>query len=407
MSKSAPARIVIVGGGSGGITVAARLALANRAGADRPSPGTPLQIQLVEPSDKHYYQPLWTLVGAGIFPREESERNEADLIPPGVDWVRDSVETFEPEHNRIRLRSGATLGYDFLVVSPGMQIFWDRIPGLSESLGRGGVCSNYDYQTVGSTWEAIRNFSGGTAVFTQPAGAIKCGGAPQKICYLADAYFRQSGVRDRSEIVFATATANIFAVEKYARALERVVQRKSITARFGHELIELRPDRREAVFRQTAEPREVIIRYDMIHVTPPMGSPRFVANSPLADADGWVEVHKHTLQHTRYPNVFSLGDASSLPTSKTGAAIRKQAPVLVDNLLACLAGGPLLGHYNGYTSCPLVTDYDRLILAEFDYDKQPVETFPFDQSQERLSMFLLKKYALPNLYWHGMLRGRA
>ena len=112
------------------------------------------------------------------------------------------------------------------------------------------------------------------------------------------------------------------------------------------------------------------------------------------------------LQHVRFANVFALGDASSLPTSRTGAAIRKQAPVLVDNLLALRAGAPLAARYDGYASCPLVTGYGRLILAEFDYEGRPVESFPFDQSQERYSMYALKAYALPEMYWNGMLRGR-
>jgi sulfide:quinone oxidoreductase len=144
----------------------------------------------------------------------------------------------------------------------------------------------------------------------------------------------------------------------------------------------------------------------MIHVTPPMSAPDFLKQSALANADGWVEVDKAALQHVRFPNVFSLGDASSLPTSKTGAAIRKQAPVLVRNLLALKRGRPFPARYDGYTACPLVTGYGRLIMAEFDYDLTPQETFPFDQSRERRSMYLLKAYGLPPMYWRGIMAGR-
>jgi len=147
--------------------------------------------------------------------------------------------------------------------------------------------------------------------------------------------------------------------------------------------------------------------YDMLHGTPPMSAPEVVKRSPLANDAGWVDVDKHTLRHARYANVFGLGDASNLPTSKTGAAIRKQAPVVVRNLLAQMRGEALPSRYDGYTSCPLVTGYGKLILAEFDYDLTPRETFPFDQSKERLSMYLLKKHGLPALYWQGMLKGRA
>jgi sulfide:quinone oxidoreductase len=390
-------RIVIVGGGTAGITVAARLARKRKR----------LDITIVEPSDKHYYQPLWTLVGAGVFPKQASERDEADFIPGGATWIRDAVAEFRPDEDTVLTRDGRAIGYDFLVVAPGIQIDWDKIVGLRESVGSHGICSNYDYRTVDHTWECLRSFRGGTALFTHPSTPIKCGGAPQKIMYLADDHFRRSGVRDRSRVVFASALGAIFPVPRYARSLEKVIARKGIETLFSHDLIALRPRSREAVFRQTETGEEVAIPYDLIHVTPPMSAPDVIKHSPLADAAGWVEVDRDTLRHARYPNVFGLGDASNLPTSKTGAAIRKQAPVVVKNLISAMRGEPLLSRYDGYTSCPLVTGYGRLVLAEFDYDKNPQETFPLDQSQERRSMYLLKAYGLPALYWHGMLRGRA
>ncbi|MEW4528127.1 FAD/NAD(P)-binding oxidoreductase [Maioricimonas sp. JC845] len=389
-------QIVIVGGGTAGVTVAARLL------NQRPE----LNVAIIEPSAKHFYQPLWTLVGGGMFPREESARNEADVIPDEATWIQDAVTAFDPEAGTITTRDGRTIGYEYLVVAPGIQINWDRIRGLKDALGSGGVCSNYSYQHVEYTWETIHGFRGGTAIFTQPAGAVKCGGAPQKIMYLADEAFRKSGVRDRSTILFASAGAWIFAVEKYARELERVVARKGIETRFRHNLVEIRPDAKQAVFEHLDTGEEVVLSYDMMHVTPPMGAPDFVAQSPLANGDGWVDVDQYTLQHNRFSNVFGLGDASSLPTSKTGAAIRKQAPVVVANLLSDMDGQPLAACYDGYTSCPVVTGYNSLVLAEFNYDKQPEETFSFNQARERFSMLMLKKYGLPAMYWHGMLKGR-
>lgn len=137
-----------------------------------------------------------------------------------------------------------------------------------------------------------------------------------------------------------------------------------------------------------------------------MSGPGLVKAIPLANPDGWADVDRHTLRYVRYPNVFAPGDASSLPTSGTCAALRTQAPVLVANLLAARAGRPLDAVYDGYTSCPVVTGYGKLILAEFDYSKQPTESFPFDQSRGRYSRHALKAYALPRMYWHGMLHGR-
>lgn len=389
--------IVVVGGGAAGITVTARLLKA--------LPG--LDILVIEPATYHYYQPMWTLAGAGIFPREESRREEADVIPRGAEWLQDAVASFDPAGNSVQTRGGESIGYDYLVVAPGIQINWGGIPGLKESLGKNGVCSNYSYDTVQSTWDAIRNFKGGTALFTHPLGAVKCGGAPQKICYLAEDYFRRSGIRDRCDVVFTIAKDVIFDSPRYARTLEKVIERKGIDVRYGLELKEIRGAERQAVLQRVGGDEHVTIDFDMVHVTPPMGPPDFVAKSPLANDAGWVEVDKHTLRHTSFPNVFGIGDASSLPTSKTAAAIRKQSPVLVENLLSVINDKPLTASYDGYTSCPLVTGYDSMVLAEFDYDKRPAESFPFDQSQERFTMMLLKSFGLPALYWHGMLKGRA
>lgn len=397
MSTNSHHQVVVVGGGTAGITVAARLA--RKLGR--------ADIAIIEPSAKHYYQPLWTLVGGGVFPKQASERNEADFIPSGATWVRDAVAEFRPEENLVTTREGQAIGYDYLVVAPGIQVDWDKVEGLKGNVGSRGICSNYDFATVDYTWECIRTFQGGTALFTNPGTPVKCGGAPQKIMYLADDHFRSAGVRDRSRVIYASALGSIFAVERYARTLEKVIARKGIETLYTQDLVAVRPESKEAVFRRTGTSDEVTIPYDMIHVTPPMSAPDFIKRSPLADAAGWVEVDRATLQHPRFSNVFGLGDASNLPTSKTGAAIRKQAPVLVKNLVSAMRGEPLGARYDGYTSCPLVTGYGKLVLAEFDYDKNPQETFPVDQSKERRSMYLLKKYGLPALYWHGMLRGRA
>lgn len=397
MNAPSTPRIVIVGGGTGGISVAARLA--------RALPGADLRI--IEPSERHFYQPLWTLVGAGASDRESTVRDEADLIPAGATWIRDAVAEFRPEENHVLTAGGERIDYDHLVVAPGIKIRWGAIDGLEGALGQGGVCSNYSYDTVDSTWAAIRATHEGNAIFTYPNTPVKCGGAPQKIMWLAEHHFRRAGVRDPVNVIFASAGKAIFGVEKYRRALEKLVAERGVDTRFRHDLVAIRAASREAIFRHLDTDAEVVIPYSMIHVTPPMGPPDFVKESPLADAAGWVDVDKATLQHVRYANVWSLGDASSLPTSKTGAAIRKQAPVLVENLLAAHAGRPLTAAYDGYTSCPLVTGYGRLILAEFNYAGEPVETFPFDQSKERLSMYLLKKHLLPQMYWHGMMRGRA
>ena len=396
MSQTIHHQIVVVGGGTAGISVAARLTNGWFNKRD---------VAVIEPADTHYYQPLWTLVGGGVVPKEVTGRPMKSVMPKRVHWIKDAVAEFEPDKNTIRTREGKVITYDWLVVAAGLQINWDKIPGLKETVTRNGVCSNYSYETVDSTWQNIKNFKGGTAIFTMPSGAVKCGGAPQKIMYLADETFRKNGVRKGSTVMFTSTLPNIFAVERYRKTLEEVIKRKEIVCHFREELIEVRGEQHEAVFKHLDTGDVVTRKFDMLHVTPPMGPPSFLATSALADKDGWVDVDKATLQHKRFANVFAIGDCSNLPTSKTGAAIRKQAPVLVGNLISAMSSQTLSGKYDGYTSCPLVTGYGKLVMAEFDYDKKPEETFPIDQSKERWSMWLVKRYLLPQLYWHGMLKG--
>lgn len=389
-------KILVVGAGAAGLNVAGRLR--------RLSPE--LEVTVLDPAEFHYYQPLWTFVGAGVYPREHSQRPMRDLIPAGVHWVKDAAEQFLPEENTVVTRQGQRLAYDALVVAPGLQINWHLIPGLNESLGRNGVCSNYSYESVSATWAQLEAFKGGRALFTIPSTPIKCAGAPLKIMFLAEDHFRRTGIRQQCEVTYMSGGATIFRAPRYAAELVKIAAARDINVQYKRELIALKPESREAVFKDLDSDAELIEKYDLIHVTPPMGALDVMKQSPLVDAAGWVEVDKATLRHVRYANIFALGDGSSLPTSKTAAAIRAQGPVLVSNLLATLKGENPAATYDGYTSCPLITRYGRLMLAEFDYQLEPSETFPFDQARERRSMYWLKKYVMPLIYWRGLVRGR-
>ena len=392
-------QVLIVGGGAGGITVAARLK------RFRPS----LDVAILEPSLEHYYQPGWTLVGGGVFTVAQTRRQEAELIPAGVTWIREAAAGFDPDHNSVSTSGGQTLTYDALVVAVGLKLNWDAIDGLTDALGTGGVCSNYSKDYASYTWECIQNFKGGNALFTCAPMPIKCPGAPQKIAYMADdAIKRDPAVAAKSSVIYATATPGIFGIPAYAAPLKEVVARKGIDARYSHTLTAVRPDRKEAVFKvakEGEEAREEVISYGLLHVTPQMAAPDVVAQSPLAAASGFVEVDKHSTQHLRYPNVFAIGDVSGMPNSKTAAAVRGQAPALVTNLLAQLDGGKGDGSYNGYSCCPLITGYGKTIMAEFNYDAQPEPSFPLDPTKERWSMWVMKTTILPWVYWNRMLKG--
>lgn len=397
-------RVLIIGGGTGGIAVAARLARVL-------GPG---QVGLIEPAEIHYYQPMWTLVGAGDAQKSDTARPMGSLIPKGVEWIKSKVASIESEVRQVKLIDGVTVGFDFLVVAPGLKLNWDKIQGLGSSLGQNGICTIYEADQAEKAREMISGFNGGTAIFVMPPVPIKCAGAPQKIMYLADQVFRQNGVRKRSKVIFATAGKAMFGIPVFAEALAKVAADRGIEPHFEHKIVGVDPTRKVALFDVPEEggaARRVELSYDLLHLVPTMSAPDFIQNSELAlaegDLKGWLAVDKHTLQHLKFPHIFGVGDVTGVPNSKTGAAIRKQAPIVVRNILDVMAGRQPSAHYDGYSSCPLITEFGKVMLAEFGYDSKLMPTFPLNPAVSRRSMWVLKKYLLPVMYWHGMMKGRA
>ncbi len=331
-------------------------------------------------------------------------------MPRGVSWIKDAAEHVDPDEQHVRLASGRRVTYDHLVVSPGLQLDFGAVPGMTEALRTPSVSSDYTYGLAPKTWSQIRDLRRGTAVFTMPSGPIECAGAPQKIAYLAADFWREQGVLDDIRVVMVLPTPGMFGVPELSRELERVVERYGIEVRSSSEAVEVDGDPRQVHVRDSDGGTEAI-GYDFLHVVPPQSAPDWLKATKLAAPDnpgGYVEVDKHTMRHTRYGTVFALGDAGSTPNSKTGAAIRKQAPVVVENLRAVIRGREPSARYDGYASCPLTTSRHTMLRAEFDYSMRFAPTFPIiDTTKERRDMWYLKRYGLPFMYWNLMLRGLA
>lgn len=413
-------QILVIGGGTGGIMTAAQLKKKDKN----------LDIGLVEPADTHYYQPAWTLVGAGTYDYKKTARPMASLIPKGVDWIKDYATALKPELNTVSTKKSGDITYDYLVLSPGLVNDTSLIEGLTEAIDKGVVCSNYTDPE--HTWEVLQNFKGGNAVFTQPTTPIKCGGAPQKIAYLSADYFRKKGILKNTNVIFATPGTVIFGVQQIKETLLKVIDRYGMHFRPYYAPFKIDAEKQVIYFKYTApEDKRVPIKegnkikesiddkdvismpFDMLHLAPPETAPKFVKDSVLVNEAGWVDVDHHSLQHVKFQNVFALGDVAALPTAKTGAAIRKQAPVVVDNILGMIKKEGVQNHsYKGYSSCPLVTGYGKMVLAEFDYqnnftpDPQLKKMLIFDSSKEHWRLWMLKKYMLPYLYWNKMMKGK-
>ncbi len=393
--------VVIVGGGAAGISVAASL--------HRRDSG--LDIAIVEPATRHHYQPGWTMVGGGVFRPEVTAKPMAEVMPGFVTWYQQAASSLAPKQNQLVLADGKILGYDALVLAPGLELNWGGIDGLEQALGDNGVTSNYREGLASYTWEMVQSLKGGTALFSQPPMPIKCAGAPQKAMYLSADHWRRQGVLNAMDIQFHNAGGVLFGVPDYVPALQSYIDRYGVDVHFQSNLVAVNGPARTATFRMTdgngkSQDREQ--KFDMLHAVPPQRAPALIRESELANEGGWLDLEDDTLRHKGYANVFGLGDASGTGNAKTAAAVRKQAPVVAENLLATLRDQPLTAAYLGYGSCPLTVENGRIVLAEFGYGGVLQPSFPKwlnDGTKATRAAWWLKAKQLPLLYWHGMLKG--
>lgn len=402
-------KVVVVGAGTGGLVAANQIYHRFKSSGKALNAG---DILIIDPAEYHYYQPGWTLVATGLTNKAKTRRPVSSLIPSHLSYIADSVKSFEPQDASITTLAGRKISYDNLVVAAGLQINWNAIQGLTKALAdpNSGVSSVYSYDTADKVWSDIQALRNGRAIFTQPAGVIKCAGAPQKVMWMAWSTWEnvlKSGSNIKTE--FYTGMPTMFAVPKYSKALDELRIKRGIEAGFGHNLVSVDSGAKKAVFKK-GDGSVVEKEYTLLHAVPPMGPLDVIKGSPIADQAGWVNVDKNTLRHVTYGNIWSLGDASSLPTSKTAAAITAQAPVLAENLFRVADTGSLgKAGYDGYTSCPLLTGHGELMLAEFKYGLEPKETFARylgDQAKPRREYYHLKKTVFPFVYWNYMLQGQ-
>ncbi|KZZ88170.1 sulfide quinone-reductase [Moelleriella libera RCEF 2490] len=408
-SLSSNHKVVVIGAGTAGLAISHQLLRSDKF--------APSDIAVVDPATWHHYQPGWTLVGGGLKDKEDLRRRTEDLIDPKLTLYPTSVVSVSPKDNLVSLSDGNKVHYEQLIVAPGLTLDLGSIAGLKEALydRQSPVSSIYNYDTCDKAFRTVETLTKGTALFTQPAGVIKCAGAPQKIMWLALDYWKRAGLYSPEKlrnspisIDFATGLGGMFAVPKYAAKLEQLRKDRGVGGLFQHDLVAINGDK--AIFSRPDSPEKVIRQFDLLHVTPKMGPPQFIRESAIGNEAGYVAVNEHTLQHQEFSNIWSAGDASSLPTSKTAAAVTSEAPVLVRNLLRALEGKEPDALYDGYTSCPLLTEYGKVLLAEFKYGGEPKETFDdwlgIDQVEPRRAFYHLKKDFFPWVYFNSMVKGR-
>jgi len=430
-ASNAKGKIVILGGGAGGIMAMAHL----RKNLSNPD------ITIVAPNEIHLYQPGQVFIASGVYEPNDIELSNNDFIPDDVKWIKDEAKTIDADNNKITLRSGEELSYDYLVVATGIQYHYEKIEGLSvEDIGKNGISSVYlndlekgAHDGGEMTWkwfnelkQAAADGKKPKAIFTQPDTPIKCGGAPQKILYLAADYLKKEGLS--ADYTFCTNTAALFSLDNVADELVKTQKSyETMKTKFQHVLIKVDVQNKKATFghayqihgewdedfemyETTDHYDEVELEYDFLHVVPPMGPVDAVRESQLGwqkgSAQGWLEVDRETLQHRRYKNVFGIGDICGIPMGKTGGSARHHAPILAKNLVSIMEGKEMKEKFDGYTVCPLKPRYGEIIMAEFGYDG-PLPSVPFwkDVSVPRSAWWIFDVYMLKPMYQHLMMRG--
>ena len=411
------AKIVIVGGGAAGITMAAYLS--DKLRHD--------DITIIEPNEIHHYQPGYTFIASGVFTPDEILKPTGQLIPGGVKWMKDSVVELKPDNNVVVTAQSGRVNYDFLVLVPGCVTDFNQIEGLSkETLGVGNIHSIYDFNGAKKCWEALQKLpekKEGRLLFTDTYTKLKCGGAPKKITLLTEDFLKKEERREGFHLDYFSNSTDLMKPAIFGDRLQELYNERGVATHFKHRLVSVDPSAKKAVFQLLEEPTQaklpvtdetelLTVDFDFLHVTPPMRTPDFVRNSSLVITDGelrhggWIKVDQETLVHPDYKNIMVLGDAAGLGTSKTGAAIRMQAPVAAANLVAVMEGKEPEEKYDGYSACPIVTEYGKVLMCEFGYDKKLLPTIPFiDPGIERGMWWMLKAHGLKPMYYYGMMRG--
>jgi sulfide:quinone oxidoreductase len=388
-------QVVVVGGGNGGLSVAGRL---RRAGVT--------DIAVVEPSQTHYYKPLFSHIAGGTARASEAVRPQADVMPDGVGWIPDAVNAVDPQNRRVHLASGDTLRYDQLILSPGIRNDWDAVPGLDEAMNSPHGASNYDFALARKASQLLRSMRSGTVVFVQAPGPASCAGAAQKPMYQACAYWRAMNVLHDIHVVLLVPSPTIFGIPEIDAELQRSIDEYDIDVRTGTVLHEVDPDERTIVFGSDEGERQQL-RYDLLMVEPPQKAPEWIRASGLADDDGFVAVDPRTLRSTTHPDIWALGDAAGTANSKSGGALRKQTKVLAENLRAVVDGRDPASAYDGYGVCPFTVSRSTAVFAEFDDQLRLMPSLWRSSYRESRMNWIIDRQIFPQVYWHMILQGRA
>lgn len=392
-------QLVILGAGTAGTMVANRL---RRTLADD------WRITLVDQSETHYYQPGFLFIPFGIYSQRDVVKPERDFVPPGVEFVVSPIELIEPERRRVRLsKDGRSLDYDFLVIATGTHIRPDQTPGLAEHEWRRSIFDFYTLEGAVALAKHLRIWKGGRLVVNVVDNPIKCPVAPLEFLMLADWFFRKRGMRDRVELIYATPLSGAFTKPIAAKHLSNLLQEKEIQVVPDFMVERVDPDAKKLISYDEQE-----VAYDLLVSVPLNMGAEVIARSGLGDSLNYVAVDKHTFVSPKYPEIFALGDAAALPTSKAGSVAHFAVECFAENFVHYVEGLEMPHKFDGHANCFIESGFGKALLIDFNYDVEPL---PGHYPLPGIGPLTLLKESEANhwgklmfrwVYWHVLLKGR-
>ena len=392
-------KLIILGSGTGGTIIANKMRKALETDE--------WDITVIEKDKVHYYQPGFLFIPFGVYKKEDVIKPKYDFIPPGVNIIFSEVDRIDGEKNEVSLKDGVVLKYDYLVIATGSRIVPEETPGLKGELWHKNI---FDFYTIeGSLALAgfFKTCEGGDLVVNIAEMPIKCPVAPLEFVMYADAFFTQRGVRDKVNIKFVTPLSGAFTRPRASAMLGNLLKEKNIEIIPDFSIAEV--DNGKKVIRDFADKE---VSFDCLITIPVHMGAEMVIKSGLGDELGFIPTDKHTLQSKKFKNIFVLGDASDIPTSKAGSVVHFSAEVLNENLLCAIEGRPFTAKYDGHSNCYIETGHGKGALIDFNYDTEPLPGhFPFPGigpfgllRESRINHY--GKLLFRWIYWHILLKGK-
>ena len=393
--------LLILGAGTAGTMMANKL----RSQLDQDE----WEMTIVDKEKTHYYQPGFLFIPFGLYEPERVARPKADYLPKGVRTIWAEVDEVTPEEHAVRLTDGRELSYDLLIIATGVSPDPEDTPGLHGSLWYEDAFDFYTFEGATRLADKLETWEGGRLVINMSEPTIKCPVAPLEFAFLADSYFTEKGMREDVEIVFATPHDGAFTKPIASKALGNLMEKKGIEVVPDFYLMEVDEERKTLVTYDGKEQP-----FDLLVSIPTNKGAEYVDRSKMGDVEdlNFIPTDKHTLQAEDYDDVFVIGDATNVPTSKAGSVAHFEAEVLEENVLSYIKGEPLTASFDGHANCFIETGFGKATLIDFNYDTQPLPgKFPIPRlgpmsllKETRLNHF--GKLAFEWVYWHMLLPGR-